>query len=99
MQLHACPGLSFDPCHGGVKSNLYSFVLEKLLESLGNVGVLTIGEPRLAFHDLRPASEAAQRLRELESDISAAENQQVLWNDVEFQSLDMRKRKGLGKAG
>src|SRR2546427_1891352 len=99
MQVHAYPGLAFHSCHGGVDRNLNSFVLAKPLESLGNVRILTTGEPRIAFHDRHAASQAAQRLRELKADISAAENQQMLGNHVEFQRLDMCQRKGLSKAG
>ena len=49
--------------------------------------------------DGHAAAEAAVRLGELEADIPAAEDDEVLGQPVEFEQLDVRQRPGIRQAG
>ena len=45
------------------------------------------------------AAESTHRLRQLDPDVAAADDQQMFGNHIQFQRLDVRQRLRLGKPG
>ena len=62
---------------------------EQALQAVCNVVVFAMNYTLVAVHDGDLAAESTHRLRELQPDISGAENDQVLGNDIELQRLDV----------
>jgi hypothetical protein len=63
-----------------------------------DVLVLAMGQAVIALDNRHAAAETAERLRQLEADIAAADDQQVAGNVIKLQRLDMRERTGLAQA-
>jgi hypothetical protein len=70
-----------------------SFVGKHLHDRGRDVWVLATGDLWTAFDDGHPAAKAAIGLRQLQPDISAAEHDEVLGQPIEFQHLDISKRR------
>ena len=47
-------------------------------------------EARVAFHDGYIAAKAAHSLGEFQADVTAANNQEMPWNTVQFEGFDVR---------
>ena len=62
----------------------------------GHVGVLARGEPWPALQHGHARAESPHGLCELETDIPAAEHDEVLGNVVELQRFDVRQRPAFG---
>jgi hypothetical protein len=58
-----------------------SLVLQQLQDRLGDVGILAAEDPLIALADRDPAAERAHRLRQLECNVAASQDQQMLRHD------------------
>lgn len=86
------------PQQRGAQHDLGAFVEEQVQERVGDVRVLAAEELRPTLDDGDAAAEAPIGLRELQPDIPAAEDNQVLGHAIELQHLDVRDRRA-GEAG
>ena len=68
----------FGRCCLGVEQHFHTVLAQDLADLLGDVGILARHELRGALDDRHLASEALKHLPELEPDISAPEDQEVL---------------------
>ncbi len=66
---------------------------EQAPQRVGDVGILAGEELRAVLDDGDAAAEAPVGLRELEADVAAAEDDQVLGQAVELEQLDVRQRR------
>ncbi len=84
----ACPGQDLDP-----------LVPEELLDRLGHVRVFAVDQRAVPFDDGHAATETAERLRQLEAHVAAAQDDQVFREVVQLQGLDVSQRARLREAG
>jgi hypothetical protein len=63
--------------------------LEQLQQGRGDIRVFTAGNLVSLLDHGYPGAEAAHRLRQLKSDISAAQHDEVLRQAIQFESLDV----------
>src|SRR5438309_2833373 len=99
MQADGFARSAFDTPQRRVGDNLDAFVVKELCEAFDDVGILAVGDAGVALDDCHAGAEAADRLSKFESDESAAENQQVVWKNGEFESFDVREGLGFDQAG
>src|ERR1700722_3086685 len=97
VQPHPVARFSFHVPQAGICHSDDAFVLEELSDGLGNILIFTMEQPIIALHDGYAAAQTTHSLGKFETDIATTENQQMFGDDVEFQGLDMRKGRGLGK--
>src|SRR4029077_12860090 len=97
--LHALTGEALDAADLGGSDDLDAFVSEELFNLLGCVRVMAFQELRAMLNDRYPAAEAAIGLGEFKADVTAADNNQMFRQPVEFEELDVRQRSALGQAG
>src|SRR5579862_3873296 len=76
----------------GVEAEVDSLFFEKALDRRRNVFVFVLHETRAHFDDSDFAAEAAIHLRELESDVAAAYDDEVPWQRVELQDADIGEK-------
>ena len=67
----------------GVQPDLHAFLLKDRLHRVGHVGVLARDQPVGHLHDGHAAPEAAIHLRELKPDIGAADDDEMLRQEVD----------------
>jgi hypothetical protein len=53
----------------------------------------------ISFNDSHPAAKAAHGLGQLQSDVTASQNQEMLRNVIQFESFDMGQRTRFAKTG
>jgi hypothetical protein len=86
---------SFDTKHLGAEHHFDVFGGEKPSDVFRDVRVLPNEELESVRNDGRATSEAPVRLREFETYIPAAENDEMLRQSVELEQLDVRHRAGI----
>jgi hypothetical protein len=82
-----------------VQKNVDALVFEQGVKCISHIFVLLRHQPLSASDHPHTAAESAHRLRELYSDIAAANDNQVFGNLVELQRLNMRQRLCLSETG
>ena len=98
MQPNPLARLSFYAPQVGICHSDNAFILEELRHRLGNVLIFAVDQAIIPFHDGDAAAQAPHGLGKFQADIAAAKNQQMFRDDVEFQRLHMRERRGLNHA-
>ena len=93
------PDLPLDAIDGGPGQDLDPLVPEEPLDRLGDVRVLAMDQRAVPLDDGHAAAEAAERLRQLEADVAAAQDDQVSREVVQLQGLDVGQRARLREAG
>ncbi len=78
-----------DPHGGGAQVDVDALGLEDVLDGGGDVLVLARGQPRTLLDDGDPRTEPAIHLGELERDVTAADDHQMLGQDVEVEDADV----------
>src|SRR5262245_65874952 len=78
----------------GLYEKVDAFVTENPLHLLRDVGILTTHELRPTLDDRDAAPEATVRLAQFETDVAAAEHDQMRRYVVELESLDIGERLG-----
>ena len=68
----------------GLQQDLDAVLAQDGGDGVGDVGVFAAEQALAALHDGHPAAEAAEHLAELQPDVAAAEDDQVVGNRVEF---------------
>ena len=84
---------------GGPGQDLDSLVAEELLDGFGYVRILAVDQLAIAFDDAHSAAETPERLGQLKAHVAAAEDDQVVGQDVQLQGLDVSQRACLREAG
>ena len=79
--------------------DLDPLVAEEPLDRLGDVRVLAVDQRAVPLDDGHAAAEPAERLRQLEADVAAAQDDQVLREFAQLQSLDVGQRARLREPG
>ena len=79
--------------------DLDPLVPEEPLDRLGDVRVLAVDQRAVPLDDGHAAAEAAERLRQLEAHVAAAQDDQVFRELVQLQGLDVGQRASLREAG
>ncbi len=82
--IDGCPGQHLDP-----------LVQEEPLDRLGDVRVLAVDQRAVPLDDGHPATEAAERLGQLEADVAAAQDDQVSRELAQLKGLDVGQRASL----
>ena len=99
MEFHARARTARDAQHLRLQQDLDAFVLHQFQERVGHVRVFPFEKLRAALNDRHAAAEAAHRLGELQADVAAAEDDEMIGQALEIQGFDMRHRPGGGEAG
>ena len=68
------------------------------MDFLGDLRIFAAREPWAMLDDCDAAPEASIGLRQLNADISATEDDEVIRNSVEFERLNVRERLSLSQA-
>ena len=84
---------------GGPGQDLDPLVPEEPLDRLGDVRVLAMDQRAVPLDDGHAAAEPAERLRQLEADVAAAQDHQVSRELAQLQSLDVGQRASLREPG
>ena len=79
-------------------ADLDPLVVEEFPQGLRDVAVLAVGQGVVPLDDRHAAAEAAQGLGQLEPDVAAPQDEEVLRDAVQFEGLDVRHRPRLGEA-
>src|SRR5262245_35576859 len=74
----------------GIEEKFDSLAAQDSLDFLGNVPIFAAHELRPTLQNRHAAAEAAVGLCQLETDIAAAEHDQMRWQIAELESLDIR---------
>src|SRR5262249_22879442 len=88
-------GTSLDPDHVGIEHEVDALSGEDAPYLVGDVGILASEELRWVRDDGHAAPEAPACLRELETDVAAPENHEMLGHAIELEKLDIRQRPGV----
>ena len=83
----------------GRQEEVNTFLTEDPLHRIRDVGILAAHELRAMLDDRHPAPEATVRLGQFETNIAAPEHDQMCWQVVQLQRLDMCERSGRLEAG
>jgi hypothetical protein len=78
--------------------NLDEAVVEDPPQGLRDVAILAMGQGAVPLDDCHAAAEPPHRLGQLESDVAAAQDEEVLRDAVQFEGLDVCHRPRLGEA-
>ena len=73
----------------GVDDHVDAFGLQDLLDRRGDVLVLPGGQPGALLDDRDPGPEPAVHLGELQRDVAATDDHEMLWHGVEFEHPDI----------
>ena len=73
----------------GADDDVDALGLQDVLDGRGDVLVLAGGQPRTPLDHGHAGAEAAVHLRELQRDVAAADDDQMLWQRVEFEDADI----------
>src|SRR5713226_2022566 len=76
-----------------------SFVVKQIKESGANVSIFPLGELRALFDHGNTRSEPPYRLREVEAYIASANHDDMTWQTIEIERLDMGHRIRRGEPG
>src|SRR3984893_3164023 len=76
-----------------------SFVVKQIKESGADVRIFPLGKLRALFDHGHIRSEPPYRLREFKSDIAAANHNEITWQTIEIERLDMGHRIRRGEPG
>src|SRR5713226_7396899 len=76
-----------------------SFVVKQIKESGTNVRIFPLGELRALFDHGNTRSEPPYRLREFEAYIASANHDDMTWQTIEIERLDMGHRIRRGEPG
>ena len=82
----------------GADDDVDAFGFEDVLDRGGDVLVLPGGQPRTLLDDGDLGAEPAVHLGELQRDVAAADDHQMLWHDVEFEDPDVGQVVDVGEA-
>jgi hypothetical protein len=88
LAFHHDRGIRAAPCEAdafGTKTNVDSLCLENVPHSRGHILVLAVDKTRSLLDDGHLAAEAAVHLRKLEADVTAADDDEVMRQDIEIQ--------------
>src|SRR5262249_3978611 len=94
-QANSVSGTSLDPDDTGTEQDFDAFSSENAPDLVGDVGILALQQLRSMGDDGHATPEAPVSLGELQTDIPAAENDEVLGHTVELEELDIRQRPGI----
>ena len=83
----------------GVEPHFQAFRFQDLLHRLRDVFVLAADEPRAHLDDRNAAAEAPVHLAELEADVAAADEQEMLRHEVDVHHRDVGEVGHLIEAG
>src|SRR5262249_37085094 len=98
-QAHLFSGSPLDVEYVGPEKDIDPFGAEDAADFFGNVRVLAGEKLRPVLDHGDAAAEAPVRLGELEADVAATEDDEVLGQPVEFEQFDVRHRAGIRQAG
>ena len=99
VQADGLAGSPLDAIDGGPGQDLDPLVPEEPLDRLGHVRVLAVDQRAVPLDDGHAAAEAAERLRQLEAHVAAAQDDQVFREVVQVQGLDVGQRARLREPG
>ena len=99
MQPHGLAGPPLHALDARAGEDLDPLVLEEFAQGLRDVAVFAVGQGVVPLDDRHAAAEAAQGLGQLEADVAAPQDEEVLRDAVQFEGLDVRHRPRLGEAG
>src|SRR5262245_26665207 len=68
----------------GIETDLNPLLLQNLADRVGDVGVLAADQPLALFNDGDAAAEAAIHLTKLQTNIAAANNDEMLGQEVDM---------------
>ena len=88
-QARTCPPIPLYLLDLGGQQHLDAFCLQNALNLVRDIRVFAFGQPRTMIDDGDATAEAPVRLGKFEADISAAKNDQMTRNPVEFERLDI----------
>src|SRR6266404_991884 len=91
--------MSFDAASRGIQHDLDSLIDEQVLERRRDIGIFPTRQLRAVFYHGHIRAEPTKRLREFESDVPAAEHNQMPGQAIKLQRLDMRHWRSLGQGG
>ena len=95
-------GLAGSPLHAvdaRARPDLDPLVVEEFPQRLRDVAIFAVGQGVVPLDDRHAAAEASQGLGQLESDVAAPQDEEVLRDAVQFEGLDVRHRPRFGEAG
>src|SRR5216684_4162827 len=84
--------MSFNPRDMSAEQHFDSFVVKQIKESGANVRIFPLGELRALFDHGNTRSEPPYRLREFEAYIASANHDDMTWQTIEIERLDMGHR-------
>ena len=87
------------PNIAGTQVDCDALTFENVLDGGADVVVFARGKSRPAFDDRDLGAEPAEHLRELETDVAAADDHQMLWHRVEVEDADVREVIDVGQTG
>ena len=99
MRRARCPSPSSRPWWSWRRGETHAFVFERLLQALGDFGVLARDDLVVELDDRDVAAEAAEHLAELEPEVVAAEDDQVLRHLLEVHDVAVGQVLDLVEAG
>src|SRR6266851_5627875 len=91
--------MSVDAASCGIQHDLDSLIDEQVLERCCDIGIFPVRELRAVFDHSHIRAEPTKRLRKFKADVPAAEHNQMPWQAIKLQRLDMRHRGSVGQAG
>ncbi len=89
MKLHRSSGRPFHERDRGIHQKLYAFIAGELLQTRGYILVFSIGQPVIPIDNRHRAAEAAHRLCELQAHVTATKDDEMLWQVIELQRLNV----------
>ncbi len=88
-----------DPENFSFQQDFDTFVFHQFQKCLGHVQILAFEQLFPMLNDRDAAAEAPHRLGKLQTDIAAANNDEMFGQPFEIERFDMRHRRGGGKSG
>ncbi len=95
---YAVARTALDLAHLGLQQDFDSLVLHQFQNRLRDVAVFAVEQARAALNDGHAAAEPPHGLGEFQTDVAAAENDQVFRQAFKIQGFDVRHRLGGGEA-
>jgi hypothetical protein len=99
LDCHAFAGAAGDRADFCRQMDLNALALHELQEERPHLFILARGQSRPGLENCDSVAEAAERLRQLETDIAAANDDEVFGQPAELQGLDIRKRSSRAQPG
>src|SRR5260370_23013877 len=83
----------------GAEQPLDSFVVKQIKKSGADVGIFPLGELRASFDHAHLRAEPPHRLREFKAYVASANDDEMTWQTIEIERLDMGHWIRRGKPG